>query len=291
MGLYKVNLIEIKRCGVGIALAAAMFVAVPTHSFANNSVNLNDVQKQLVLVAQSADDEDDVNDPLESVNRSIFAFNEFVQTYFLNPVADLYNDSLPAVFRSGVSNFFTNLATPVTVANQLLQGDPEQALLSVGKFMANTVVGIGGLADVSGELGHPVRSEDFGQTLGVWGVEEGFYLVLPIFGPSSPRDVVGKFIVDPYFDASGNWISNTNKDALDWSLKVVGGVSEYADVADDLNQIRKTSVDYYAAIRSLYRQKRKSEINNGQQLELPPIPDLGYDLTPTAVGNSVAGAN
>lgn len=285
------NLIDIKRKGVGLAAAAALFMAAPSHSFANDSVPFNDTQKQHMLIAQSADDEDDVNDPLESINRSIFEFNDFIQTYFLNPVADLYNDNLPAVFRSGVSNFLTNLATPVTVANQLLQGDPEQALLSVGKFMANTIVGIGGLADVAGELGHPVRSEDFGQTLGVWGVEEGFYLVLPIFGPSSPRDVIGKFIVDPYFDASGNWISNTDRDAMDWSLKVVDGVSEYAGVADDLRQIRKTSVDYYAAIRSLYRQKRKSEINNGEQLELPPIPDLGYDMSPATFDSTIAGTN
>ncbi|NQW01147.1 MAG: VacJ family lipoprotein, partial [Rhodospirillales bacterium] len=80
-----------------------------------------------------------------------------------------------------------------------------------------------------------------------------------------------------------------DEDAIDWSLKIVGGVSQYADVVDDLNQIRKTSVDYYAAIRSLYRQKRKSEISNGEQLELPPIPDLGYELAPAAINRSVAG--
>ncbi|NQW01772.1 MAG: VacJ family lipoprotein, partial [Rhodospirillales bacterium] len=186
---------------------AVVFLMVAQNSFAGEKQADPEAENQRILVAQSTDDEDDVNDPLETVNRAIFQFNEFFQAVLLNPVAELYNQNLPAVFRTGVRNFLVNLATPVTVANQILQGEPEQALLSVGKFMTNTVVGIGGIADVSRELGHPVKTEDFGQTLGVWGVNEGFYLVLPIFGPSNPRDAIGKFVVDPYFDATGNWIS------------------------------------------------------------------------------------
>ena len=280
MEFFKIN-----RVWVGLLFAVVLVFAAPSYSAAGEGANKKSSQIQQILIATSSDD-DDVNDPLESINRAIFNFNEFILDLLLRPVADLYKDNLPAVFRTGIKNFITNLSTPVTVANHFLQGEPDEALRSVGRMMANTIVGIGGLVDVADELGAPGRNEDFGQTLGVWGVDEGIYLVLPIFGPSNPRDLVGKFIIDPYFDATGYWISNTDEDAIDWSLKATGGVSEYAEVIDELGQIKKTSVDYYAAIRSLYRQKRKSEIRNGEQLDLPPIPDLGYDLAPNPMGNS-----
>ena len=276
--------LKIKFLWVGLLIASTLVFSAPGYSFANDNA-------PQTLVAASNDTEEDVNDPLEPLNRKIFQFNEFIMDLILRPVADLYNENLPVVFRTGISNFLTNLSTPVTVANHILQGEPEEALRSVGRFMTNTVVGIGGFVDVTAELGAPGRKEDFGQTLGVWGVDEGIYLVLPIFGPSNPRDIVGKFIVDPYFDATGNWISNTHRDTTEISLTAVGGVSEYAGVVDDLDHIRKTSVDYYAAIRSLYRQKRKSQIHNGEQLELPPIPDLGYNLEPEDTNSSVAGTN
>lgn len=270
-----------------LVLAVTMFASsVQVQAGVGNNSN---VQTSLVQIA--AADEDDVNDPLESMNRLIFEFNEYVQSLLLQPVAELYNDTLPAAFRSSVSNFLDHISTPVTVANQLLQGDPNAAMTSVARFMINSTVGIGGLADAAGEAGNEGRDEDFGQTLGVWGVGEGFYLVLPIFGPSSPRDAVGKFVVDPYFNATGQWISNADETELDWTLQAVDGISEFAGVVDDLAQVRKTSVDYYAAIRSLYRQKRKSEINNGEQLELPAIPDLGYDLMPEDFNQPLAGTN
>lgn len=263
-------------------------VSVPAAVHASDQLDTR-VHQNVVLLAQV--DDDDVNDPLESMNRVIFNFNEFVMSVLFRPVATLYNESLPEGFRSGVSNFLDNLSTPVTVANQLLQGDTDGAIVSVSRFLVNSTMGIGGLADVAAEAGAEGRDEDFGQTLGAWGVGEGFYIVLPIFGPSNPRDAVGKFLVDGYFDPVGQWISNTEKDELDWTLKAVGGIDEYAGVVDDLEQVKKTSVDYYAAIRSLYRQKRKSEINNGEQLELPAIPDLGYDLDPEDFNQPLAGTS
>jgi len=268
-------------------LAGVMFT-VPAGVYAAGPADLVAPEKSVLLAAT---DEDDVNDPLEPMNRMIFEFNEFVMSLLFRPVADLYNENLPVTFRSGVSNFLDNLATPIVVANQLLQGDPEAAVVSIARFMVNTTVGIGGLADVAAEAGTEGRDEDFGQTMGVWGVGEGFYLVLPIFGPSNPRDAVGKFLVDPYFNPTGQWISNADETELDWTLQAVDGISEYAGVVDDLDQVKKTSVDYYAAIRSLYRQKRKSEINNGEQLELPAIPDLGYDMVPEDFNQPLAGAS
>ncbi len=236
-------------------------------------------------------DIENANDPLESVNRLIFEFNEFVQALFLRPIAELYNENLPLVFRSGVSNFLDNISTPITVANQLLQGDPDAAMRSIGRFVVNSTAGIGGIADVASELAGQGRTEDFGQTMGKWGIGEGFYLVLPVFGPSSPRDAIGKFMVDSYFDPVGLWISNTDQSKLYWSEKVVDGVSEYSGVVDELEQMRKTSIDYYAVIRSLYRQKRASEIKNGEIIDIPTIPDLSYDLEPVRKNHPLAGVS
>ncbi len=244
-------------------------------------------QRSIILAA--APDDSGVNDPLERVNRAIFGFNEIVHESLLGPVANAYNRNVPQTVRTGVSNFLTNLSSPISIANNLLQGDVVAALDLFVRLIVNSTIGIGGIADVVSELDGEPRSEDFGQTLGVWGMGEGFYLVLPIFGPSSPRDVVGKFIVDPYFDPFAHWVGNTNRDNVSYAKQGVGGIDEFAGVVDELRQIRKTSVDYYAAIRSLYRQKRKSEISNGEGLDLPPIPNLGYDLAPEDFNQPLAG--
>jgi len=279
---------KFKLASIGVILFAGVVITAPAGVYAGEPAGQVRVEKPVLLAAA---DEDDVNDPLEPVNRVIFGFNEFVMSLLFRPVAELYNENLPAAFRSGVSNFLDNIATPIVAANHLLQGDPEAAVVSVARFMVNSTIGIAGLADVAAEAGTEGRDEDFGQTLGTWGVGEGFYLVLPIFGPSNPRDAVGKFLVDPYFDPLGQWISNANQTELDWTLQAVNGLSEYAGVVDDLAQVKKTSVDYYAAIRSLYRQKRKSEINNGEQLDLPAIPDLGYDMVPEDFNQPLAGTS
>ena len=240
--------------------------------------------------AVAAAQEDEVNDPLEPVNRAIFRFNEVVQDALLGPVAHAYNDHVPANVRLGVGNFLTNLSSPVTFVNNVLQGDIKSALHVFVRFLVNSTVGMGGIADVVSEVDGKLRKEDFGQTMGVWGMGEGFYLVLPVFGPSNPRDAVGKFLVDPYFNPFGLWVSNTDQTNVEYSEMALGGVDEYSSVIDELEQIQKTSVDYYAAIRSLYRQKRKSEISNGDNLDLPPIPNLSYDLVPSDFNPSVAGA-
>ena len=170
-------------------------------------------------------------------------------------------------------------------------GELNRALTTFGRAFINTTVGMGGIADVASEMGIERHDEDFGQTLGVYGVGEGFYLVLPIFGPSNPRDAIGKLVVDNYFDPIGLWLDNTDQDEVIYALAAAKGIDEYAGIVDELNQVKKTSVDYYAAVRSLYRQKRKAEINNGSILELPPIPDLSYDMTPEDFDQSLANVN
>ena len=271
------------HASTGIASAPLFDVDKPgLHEIAT----LSNSTDKLVLLAQA---EEDINDPIEPVNRAIFTFNELVMDGLLRPVATTYNDVVPATGRISISNFLNNLSAPITLANDLLQFEFRRAGETFVRFFINSTVGIFGLADVAGETGLEDHDEDFGQTLAVWGVGEGMYLVLPIFGPSSPRDAVGKMLVDSYFDPFGAWVSNTERDAVGYTRMGVSGVEEYAGVVDELDQIRKTSIDYYAAIRSLYRQKRKAEISNGSELDLPPIPEIGYDIELDDPNQSVAG--
>lgn len=232
-----------------------------------------------VEVAQAASSSvaEDANDPLEPVNRFIFGFNEIFLDYLLGPISQGYEFIVPALMREGIHNFLNNLSTPVILANDILQGEPQRAMETLGRALVNTTVGMGGLIDMGSELGVKRHSEDFGQTLGVWGVGEMFYVVLPFYGPSNPRDAVGKLLVDGYFDPLGMWISNANHDDLKWARTGTKAVDEYSGVRSDLEQVKKTSIDYYAAIRSLYRQKRQTEISNGKDIKLPPIPDLTHD--------------
>jgi len=228
---------------------------------------------------------------LETLNRFIFEFNEFLQDILLRPITTFYNDTFPPTLREGVSNFLDNLRSPIIFANDVLQGEFDRALQTFGRTLVNSTIGIFGFADVAGELGVEHHNEDFGQTLAVWGMGEGFYLVLPIFGPSNPRDAIGKLGVDSYLDPLGLWLENTNRDDITWTLTAMRGIDQYARIVEELNQVKKTSVDYYAAVRSLYRQKRKTEINNGSTLDLPPIPELGYNIKPENFDRSLAGVN
>jgi len=225
--------------------------------------------------AAAVDEPDDVADPLEPINRFLFGFNEIFQMVILRPATGMYQHLIPPAVREAVGHLIDNLKTPVILANDLLQGEGERAMQTTQRFVINTTLGVGGIMDPATDMGIVRHNEDFGQTLAVWGVGEGFYLVLPLLGPSNPRDAVGKLLVDGYFDPLGLYLDNTNRDAERYSRMAVEGVDEYGGVMDELEQIKKTSVDYYAAVRSMYRQKRKSEISNGAEVDLPPIPDLG----------------
>lgn len=226
--------------------------------------------------AASAEDED-TNDPIEPLNRFVFGFNEIIFRFILGPFAKTYNWALPEFFRDGVSNFLDNINSPVVLVNDLLQGELERAWETSARLVINSTAGIGGLIDVGDRLGFKPHKEDFGQTLAVWGVGEWFYVVLPIYGPSSPRDAVGKLVVDNYFDPLGLWLDNNGSDALKWSWTGVSGVVTYADLVEDLDRVRETSVDFYGALRSLYRQQRQAEISNGKAVSTVPNFDLDMD--------------
>ena len=220
--------------------------------------------------------EDEVYDPLESFNRAIFKFNNVADRVILEPVAKGYR-KLPSPVQSGINNFLSNLRTPLVIANQLLQGQGKNAAESTGRFVVNTTAGVFGIIDVAEKIGLEETEEDFGQTLATWGVGDGFYIVLPIFGPSNIRDTAGMvmtYVADPinaYAISEGEaWIIplRTATNAVDQRSKII----------DEVNALRDNSVDYYAAVRSSYYQNRKASILNTNDSELTPLPLISIEF-------------
>ena len=211
-----------------------------------------------------ADDPDAVaaykeaNDPLEPFNRTMFDVNLFLDKAVIKPVAFVYKEALPPSVQDNVHNFLQNLRTPIILANDLLQLEFERAMNTLIRFLMNSTWGLGGIIDFAGEAGIPGHDEDFGQTLAVAGVGEGPYLILPLLGPSNPRDGVG-ILVDLFFDPLTYYGSTT------FGLSRLGatGVDFRARRWDTINELERTSLDFYAAVRSLHRQRRNDEIRNG----------------------------
>ena len=212
-------------------------------------------------LAGCATDPSGQNDPYEKTNRSIFSFDQALDHAVARPVAVFYNHAVPEFARDGVHNFLTNLDAPVTFGNDVLQGSPDRAGQTLGRMVINSTIGLGGLVDVAAKMGIAPHEEDFGQTLGVWGVGEGPYLVVPLTGPSNPRDSVGT-VVDYFMDPLTymKW----NNSTLYMGIRTgMGFVDLRARTVDNLDQIERTSVDLYATTRRLYRQHRNAEIRNG----------------------------
>ncbi len=201
------------------------------------------------------------NDPYEQTNREIFAFDLKVDHVVARPVAVFYNHAVPAVARDSIHNILANLDSPVILANDLLQGEATRGGQTLGRAVVNSTLGLGGLVDIAAKMGIPAHDEDFGQTLAVWGADEGPYLVLPLAGPSNPRDVAGMggdIAMDPFTYL--RWHNYTLFDVVRASAEVI---DLRARNVDNLDQIERTSVDLYATTRSLYRQHRNAEIRNG----------------------------
>jgi phospholipid-binding lipoprotein MlaA len=232
----------------------------------------------LGLLAAPALAQEQQDDPLEPLNRGIFQFNRVVDGLLLEPAARMYRMATPQFFRTGVRNFLGNLSTPVVLANDLLQGDFQRAELTLGRFMMNTILGLGGLIDVGGKLGMPERHyEDFGQTLAVYGVGFGPYLMLPLLGPSSGRDAVGR-VVDLAFDpltVVGAADIDVVIDPTTISLARTGAeaLSQREQSLEQVDELRRSSIDLYAAVRTLYFQYRENQIRNGVPAEIDDIYD------------------
>jgi phospholipid-binding lipoprotein MlaA len=203
-------------------------------------------------------------DPFEPMNRAVFAFNEKADDYVIKPLAKGYRFILPTFAQTGVTNFFGNINELITAANNLLQGDPERASNDIGRFLINTSIGVFGLFDVATDLGIDRNKEDFGQTLGVWGVPSGPYVVLPFFGPSSARDAVGFFV-----DINSDIVLSSNKLTSDQKLTstVLRVVNERARLLDATKLLDDAAFDKYSFIRDGYLQRRRNQIHNGN----PPL--------------------
>lgn len=210
------------------------------------------------LAACSPAKNPEVNDPLESWNRGVFAFNQGVDDFLLEPVARGYRYITPQPVRTGVSNFFSNVSEPVTFANALLQGDVDAAFTSFWRFAINSTVGLGGLIDVAdNSTDLKKRKEDMGQTFGAWGWTDSTYIVLPILGPSTTRDALG--LIGDYFAHPTTYYLETDD-------QIVYGVSEAISTREGLlnvtDDIKENSLDPYATYRSLYLQRRDALITN-----------------------------
>lgn len=220
--------------------------------------------------------EQEVYDPMEGMNRGVFAFNNAVDKAFLKPVAKGYRAVVPTPARNGLHNFLNNLRSPIVLANQLLQGDIEGAGNAFARAAINTTVGVGGLFDVAASEGIKDEPEDFGQTLAIWGVDNGPYLVIPLLGPSTLRDGTG-MLVDSFADPLRIYLFNVDREWIHYTrvgLSVLDNRERLLDVLDDLE---KNSFDYYAAMRSAYMQRREALVNDQdpEQMSAPSIPD--YD--------------
>ena len=220
--------------------------------------------------------EDEIYDPFEGVNRAIFSFNNAADKVILEPVAKGYK-KLPSPIQSGVGNFINNLKLPLAAVNQLLQGQGKNAIESTGRFIVNSTLGIFGLIDIADDIGLDQKQEDFGQTLATWGVGDGFYIVLPLFGPSNLRDTTGMVMTmmnDPI-----NAYATTQGES--WAIPMrtaANAIDQRSQIIDEVNALRNNSVDYYAAVRSSYYQNRKGAIMNTDDDALTPLPLISIEF-------------
>ena len=211
-----------------------------------------------------------VKDCFETVNRGIFAFNQFLDGVIFEPVARGYR-YIPSPIRTGTGNAMGNLSNLITVPNNLLQGDVKQAGVNTARFVINTTVGILGIFDPAAVLGfEKEEKEDYGQTLGSWGVGPGCYVVLPILGPSTVRDTVGTVATfvggDPWYNITARNDTNYFNESDYYGTRITGGIDFRAKNIDSFESIEKNSIDFYASIRSLYLQDRQQKILNSKKV-------------------------
>jgi phospholipid-binding lipoprotein MlaA len=198
------------------------------------------------------------NDPLEPLNRLVFAINDLFDFVILRPVAEIYRAITPEPLRNGVTNVLDNLFSPVVFFNHILQGEPERATATLFRFITNSTFGLFGLVDVTSDLGYPKYNTDFNQTLTAWGVDTGPYLVLPLIGPSSFRGGVG-FVGDYFADPLNLYLTNRHHHKRRYWLTVRYGldmVSHREKVIETLDNLRKGSLDMYVTMRSVYFQRQ-----------------------------------
>jgi phospholipid-binding lipoprotein MlaA len=237
------------RVAAGIALVAGVLAAAVSRA--------QPVPEQAVVEERPAAERRAVWDPWQTMNRGIFAFNDALDRYFLEPVATGWDFVVPDPVQRGVANFFANAATPRRIANDLLQGKLEKTGNDFGRFLINTTFGIAGLFDPAGAEGIAPGDEDFGQTLGVWGTPAGPYLVLPFFGPSSPRDAAGLAVdtgLSPEFYFAPWYVS--------YPMSGTRVINARALALETVRAERESAFDFYSGVRSAYVQYRVNQVRD-----------------------------
>lgn len=219
------------------------------------------------------------NDPIEPVNRVIFDVNDFLDRLLIRPLAELYRAMLPPPLRDRVANILKNMNEPVILANNLLQGDFSAAGTTFSRFMVNTTLGAGGIFEVANEYGLYRQTGDFGQTLHVWGLGAGPYLVLPLFGPSNIRDAIGlgvDSVISPwkYVVAYGD---TQTKDTFTIADMSASALSRREANIEGYDALREGSLDFYAQMRSVYRQYRAKQLGEPLASDSPAFEDYDAD--------------
>lgn len=211
---------------------------------------------------QARADFEAVNDPLEPVNRAMFEFHQAIDHFLLKPVAFVYQNLIPQPLQTGIRSALVNLRTPIILANDLLQGETDRAGDTLQRFAINSTVGVLGFYDAADKwFGIAPHTEDFGQTLATWGTGEGPYLFIPVLGPSNPRDL-GGLVVDTVADPLNWYLNNTDREGWVYARAALTGVDARSQLLETLDNLEKTSLDYYVTLRTVYRQRRADEIAN-----------------------------
>ncbi len=264
---------------IGLVMTVLWTSAWSASSEPQISMTLNDAEAESIYLAQQMeilkdskesesdddpwdDEEEDLSiaDPLYYLNKGIWYFNDFSYVYIIIPAAKGYNYVLPETMRGGVTNFFSNWYTPVRLVSCLLQAKWEEAGTETGRFLINTTFGILGFADLAKEeewTGWQVADEDIGQVFGAWGIGHGFYLVLPLLGPSSARDgvgLVGNYFLDPL----------THLDIKFWERAVISGYrgfARFAPYAEEYEKFKEMTLDPYTGMRDAYLQLRARKVS------------------------------
>jgi len=215
---------------------------------------------------------EEANDPLEPFNRTMFKVDQGLDTVVVRPVVQTYRFVVPEPARRGIGNFMSNLRSPVVFINDLLQGEVSRAGTTLGRFVVNTGMGFFGFFDVGVKLGMEKHGEDFGQTLARWGVGNGPFIYVPFLGPTTARDGLG-FGVDAAFIDPLAWYSRGDgaEGWVQWTTFGLSYITLKDGLMDPLDELERSSLDYYAALRSSYRQIRANEIRNGAP---PPLEDF-----------------
>ena len=202
-------------------------------------------------------------DPLEPFNRAVFQFNRYTDMLVIKPITQVYVNILPEFVRVGIHNFLTNLNTPVVLANELLQWDLNGANIVTQRFLINSTVGMGGLFDAAAHHGiDRPAAEDFGQTLGKWGIGQGPYIVLPLLGPSNLRDATG-FVVDIFLDPVNWWGWNNDEEGVLYARTALRVVDARAGLLGPYDDLLEQSIDPYTTVKSAYIQNRAELIRDG----------------------------